>query len=189
MEACKPVVDQVDEDAVRVGQAIEGLGDPLGRALCVGGRALDEQDLDAGPGPLPFRRGRVDGRGDLVGGVAGARGRAEEVGYEALQGAGGASLGRAGRDARTRALARHHVARLSQPLVDRPDGVRVDVEDRAQLAHRRESRARVEPARVDLVRQLPVELGGDRDIRIPGDVQRAARRCRPGGCRRGCATR
>src|SRR5674476_1701942 len=48
-----------------------------------------------------------------------------------------------------------------------------------QLAHRGQPGTGVEPAGIDLVGQLPVELGGDRDVRIPGDVE-----ITPGGCHR-----
>ncbi len=74
-------------------------------------------------------------------------------------------------DDRTRAVAAQHVAVVREASVDRADRVRVDAQRSAELAHRREARARLETAGLDLVGELPVDLGRDRDIRVALDVQ------------------
>ena len=67
------------------------------------------------------------------------------------------------------------VSRVGQPSIDRADRVRVYSKCRSQLADGRQARARQQPARVDLVRELPIDLGGDRNVRITLDIER------PGG--------
>jgi hypothetical protein len=63
------------------------------------------------------------------------------------------------------------VSGFGQPTVDRPERVGVDAEGGAQLADRRKAGSGKEPAGIDLVGQLPVDLGRDRDVGIASDIQ------------------
>ena len=72
---------------------------------------------------------------------------------------------------RAGAVAAHDVAVVGQSPVDRPDGVRVDAQGCSELADRGETLARLQPAGFDLVGELPVDLGRDRDVGITLDVE------------------
>jgi hypothetical protein len=71
------------------------------------------------------------------------------------------------------------VAGIRQASIDRPDRVGVHSECGTQLAHWRETGARQQAARVDLVGKLPVDLGRDRDVRIAFDIEVARNGGRP----------
>src|SRR5262249_50275307 len=77
---------------------------------------------------------------------------------------------RAGRDDRARPVAACDVAVVREAAIDGPDRVRVHPEGRTELAHGREALTGLEAAGIDLVRQLPVDLGRDRDVRIALDI-------------------
>jgi hypothetical protein len=70
-------------------------------------------------------------------------------------------------------VAARDVPGVRQAAIDRADGVRVDAEGGTELADGREAGAGKQPARVDLVGELPVDLGRDGDVRVAGDVERA----------------
>ena len=73
------------------------------------------------------------------------------------------------------------VARVGEPAVDRADGVRVDAQRRAELADRRQARPGLEAAGLDLVGELPVDLGRDGDVGAALDVELVPARVRDGG--------
>ncbi len=173
--ALQALHDPVDERAVGLGDPVERLADPLRGAAGVGRRALDEQHVHEGPRAASLRGRGVHGGGHLVRGVAGPGRGAQHLRHQAVEHARRAPDGRPRRDPRAGPLAAHDVAGLGQAPVDRPDRVRVDAQDGAQLADGRQAGAGVEPPGVDLVGQLPVELGRDRDVRIAGDVEAAGR--------------
>ena len=72
---------------------------------------------------------------------------------------------------RPRSVPADHVPGVGETSVDGADGVGVDAQRCAQLTHRRQSSSRLEPPGLDLVRELPVDLGGDRDVGVPRDVE------------------
>ena len=161
----------VDHRPAGLGDGVEGCADRLGGAARVGRRALHEEDVDARPGPPPLRGDGVDGGRHLVRGVPRTGGGAEQLRDEPVQRPGRAAHRRAGRDPRAGAVAADDVARFGETSIDRPHRVRVDPQHGAQLAHCRQPRARVKPTGVDLVRELPVELRGDRDVGVARDAQ------------------
>ena len=123
--------------------------------------------------PLPFRRRGEGRRGELVRREAGVRRTAEHLGHDAGEGLGAAALGRAIGDVRAGAMAARDVSGIRQAAIDGADRVRIDAQGPAELADRGQPRPGQEPPGVDLVGELPVDLGGDRDVGIALDVERA----------------
>jgi hypothetical protein len=74
-------------------------------------------------------------------------------------------------DDRPGPVAAHDVAVVGKASVDGADRVGIDPQRGPQLAYRREPHAGLEPAGLDLVGELPVDLRRDRDIRVALDVQ------------------
>ena len=74
-------------------------------------------------------------------------------------------------DACPGAVATDDVPGVGQAAIDRAHRVGVDSEHGAELAHRREARAGLQASGLDLVGELPVDLGADRDVRVPLDVE------------------
>ena len=173
MEPVEPLDDLIEERALGFDHPGEGLGDPLGVVGGVGLRALGEEDPDEGSRAASLGRRREGGGRDLVGREPGRGGPAEHLGDDAGEGLGAAALGRTVGDMGAGAVAAGHVAGVAQALVDGPDRVRVDPEGRSQLADGRQPGPGQEPPRVDLVGDLPVDLGRDRDVRIALDVEAA----------------
>ena len=100
------------------------------------------------------------------------RGRpAEHLGDDPGQRLRAAALGRPIGDVGAGPVAARDVAGIGQPLVDRPDRVRVDPEGGPELADRGKPGTGQQPSGVDLVGDLPVDLGRDRDVRIALDVE------------------
>ena len=151
----------------------EGGRDPLGVVGRVGVGALREQDVHVGAGSLALGRRGERRRGHLVGREAGRRRAAEHLGHETRQRFGAHALRRPLRDMRPRPVAARDVAGVGQALVDGPDRVGVHPQRGSQLADGGEPGTGQEASRVDLVGQLPVDLGGDRDVRVALDVQAA----------------
>jgi len=75
------------------------------------------------------------------------------------------------RDNGSGAVAARDIAGVGETAIDGPDGVGVDPQGRPELTYRREPNAWLEAPRIDLVGELPVDLGGDRDVRISLDVE------------------
>ena len=150
--------------------------EPLGVVAGVGVRALGEEDPDERPGPLALGRGGERGGGDLVGGEAGLGRPPQHLGHDPGQRLGAASLRRPLGDVGARAVSTRDVAGIGQTTIDRPDRVGVHSQGRTKLAHGRQARAGQQPTGVDLVGQLPVDLGRDRDVRIALDIERPAGR-------------
>ena len=84
-------------------------------------------------------------------------------------------------DARPRPVAADDVARVGEPAVDRADRVRVDAQRCAELAHGRQARPGLQAAGLDLVGELPVDLGRDGDVGAALDVELVPARVRHGG--------
>jgi hypothetical protein len=66
------------------------------------------------------------------------------------------------------------VAGIGQTTIDGPDRVGVHSECRSQFPDGGQARTRQEPTGVDLVGELPVDLGRDGDVGIAFDVKAAA---------------
>ena len=162
-----------DQPGERVDQA-------LGVVAGVGVGALGEEDADERSRALALGGGSEGRGGDLVGGEAGVGGAAQHLGDDAGQRLRAAALRRAVGDMGAGAVAARDVAGVGQPAVDRPDRVGVDSERGAQLPDRREPRARQQPSGIDLVGELPEDLGGDRDVRVAFDIEAAPRSHRCG---------
>ena len=176
VEAVEPLGQVVDERALGLDHARERVDQALGVVARVGARAFGEQDPDERPGMLALR-GRGEGRGgDLVGGEPGMRSAAEHLGDDPGEGLRAAPLRRPVGDVRARAVAARDVAGVGQAAIHRPDGVGVHAQRGPELADGGQARARQEPTGVDLVGELPVDLGRDRDVRVALDVERATGR-------------
>ena len=176
MEAVEAIGQVVEQRALGLDHPGEGVHQPLGVVAGVGARALGEEDVDERARALALGRGGERRCRQLVGGETGVRGATKHLGDDARKGLVAASLRRPVRDMRARAVTARDVPGIGQPSVDGPDRVRVDAQRGAELADRGEARAREQPTGIDLVGQLPVDLGRDRDVRIALDVERA-----PGG--------
>ena len=100
---------------------------------------------------------------------------AQQLGDDASQLLRSSSLRRPVGDVGAGAVAARDVTTIRQAAVHGPDRVRVDAQRGAELADRWESRSGQEAARVDLVGELPEDLGGDRDVGVALDVEAAAR--------------
>ena len=173
MEPVEPVGQVVEQRALDLDDTRELVDQPLGVVAGVGVRALGEEDADERSRPLALGGGGEGGGGELVGREPGVRRPSQHLGDDPGEGLGAASLGRAVGDVGPGAVATSDVPRVGQPSIDRADGVGVYSKCRSQLADGRQTRARQEPARVDLVGELPVDLGRDRDVRITLDIERA----------------
>jgi hypothetical protein len=66
------------------------------------------------------------------------------------------------------------VAAIGKATVDRRGCVRVDAEGGTELTDRRQPGTGQQAARIDLVGELPEDLGRDRDVRVALDVEAAA---------------
>ena len=176
VEALEPLVDLLEERALGVDRPREGLGDPLGVVAGVGLRAFGEQDLDERAGALPLGGRGERRRRDLVRGEAGGGRPTEHLVDDPGQRLGTAPLGWPVGDVGARAVPARDVAGVGQALVDGPDRVRVDPERGAELADRRQAGAGEQPTGVDLVGDLPVDLGRDRDVRVTLDIEVAGGR-------------
>ena len=92
---------------------------------------------------------------------------------------GAAALRRPIGDVRAGAVSTRDVAGVGQTSIDRADRVGVHSQGRTELADGRQARAGQQPTGVDLVGELPVDLGRDRDVGIALDIERAAGRPAP----------
>ena len=179
VEPVEPLGQVVEERALRLDHARELVDQPLGVIARVGVRALGEQDPDERPGSPPLgRRGERGGR-QLVGGEAGLRGPAQHLGDDAGQGLRTAPLRRSLGHVRPGPVSTGDVAGVGQTTIDRPDGVGVHSQCRTKLAHGRQPRAGQQSTGIDLVRELPVDLGRDGDVGVTLDIERAASRASP----------
>ena len=133
----------------------------------------------SGARALPLGGRGERGRGDLVGREAGLGAAPEHLGDDPGEGLGAALLRRPIGDVGAGAVATRDVARVGQPSVDGADRVGVHSQCGTQLSHGRQPGAGQQPTGVDLVGELPVDLGRDRDVGIALDVEL------PGGVRRG----
>jgi hypothetical protein len=176
MEPIEPVGEVVEERALDLDHAGEFADEPFRIVARVGVRALGEEDPDERSGALALGRRRERGGCELIGGEAGLGGAAEHLGHDPREGLGAAPLGWSLRDVRPGAVSTGDVAGIGQPSIDRPDRVGVHPQCRTKLADGRKSRAGQEPTGVDLVCQLPVDLGRDGDVGIALDIERPARR-------------
>ena len=69
------------------------------------------------------------------------------------------------------AVATDDVPGVGQAAIDRADRVGVHSQHGPELPHRRETRAGLQAAGLDLVGELPVDLGADRDVGVALDVE------------------
>ena len=171
VEPVEPVGQVVEQRALDLDPAVERDAEPLGVVAGVGVRALGEEDLDERTRALPLGGRGERGRSHLVGREAGLGAAPEHLGDDPGKRLGAALLRRPIGDVGAGAVATCDVARVGQASVDRPDRVGVHSERSTQLPHRRQSGAGQQPTGVDLVGELPVDLGRDRDVRVPLDVE------------------
>ena len=175
VEPVQPVREVVEQRALDLDPAVEGLVQPLGVVARVGVRALREEHLDQRARPLPFRRRGKGSRRDLVGRESGLGSAPDHLGDDPGEVLRAALLRRPVRDMRARPVSTRDVAAIGQPSVDRADRVGVHSQSGTKLTHRGEPRTREEPAGIDLVGELPVDLGRNRHVRIALDVELAGR--------------
>ena len=180
VEALEPLGQVVEERALGLDQPGELVDEPLGIEAGVGVRAFGEQHPDERSRSLAFRGGGEGGRGQLVGREAGVGRAAEHLGHDPGQRLGATPLWRAIGDVGPGTVATHDVAGVGQTSIDRADGVGVHSQCRTKLAHGRQPRAGQQPARVDLVGELPEDLGRDRDVGVALDIERATGRTTAG---------
>ena len=168
VEAFRQVIEQraLDLDDVR-----EFGREPLRVVAGIGAGALREKHPHVRARALPLGCSGERGRRNLIGGEAGVGCAPEHLGDEPGKRFGTTPLGRPIGHVRPGAVAARDIAGIGQPSVDRPNGVRVDAQGGTQFADREQSRAGQQPAGVDLVRELPVDLGRNRDVRAALDVQ------------------
>ena len=139
MEPVEPIGQVVEQRALGLDHAGEGIDEPLGVVAGVGVRALGEQDVDERTRALALGRGR-ERRAASSSAVKPACGRAtKHLGDDARQGLGAASLRRPIGDVRAGAVTARDVPGIGQPSVDGPDRVRIDAQRGAELADRGES--------------------------------------------------
>ena len=172
VEAFQPVRQVVEQRAFDLDRAPELVAQPFGVVARVGVGALGVQDPDERAWPLALGGGGERGRGELVGGEAGLCGPPQHLGDDARQRLGAAPLRRPFGDVRAGAVTTGDVARVGQTTIDRPDGIGVHSQGRPKLAHGRQPGPRQKATGVDLVGELPVDLGRDRDVRIALDIER-----------------
>ena len=180
VEALEPFGQVVEQCAFDLDRPAELVTQPLGVVAGVGVGALRVQDADMGAGPLALGGGGERGRGQLVGGEAGLRGASQHLRHDARQRFRAAPLRRPLGNMRSGTVATRDVAGIGQTTIDRPDRIGVHSECRTKLAHGRQPRTRQQATGVDLVGELPVDLGRDRDIRIALDIERTTGRRRHG---------
>ena len=174
----------VDQRALGFDHAGERVDQPLGVVAGVGAGAFGEEDPDEGSRSLAFGRRGEGRRGDLVGGETGVRSAPQQLGDDACQCLAAATLRRSIGDVGPGPVPARDVPAVRQPAVDRPDRVRVDAQRGAELTDRRQAGAGQQPSRIDLVGELPEDLGRDRDVRVALDVEAAPGSHRCGDRRR-----
>ena len=182
VEPVEPLGQLVEERALGLDQAGELAVQALGVVAGVGGRALGEEDADLLARPLALRGRGVGGGRDLVGREAGLGGAPEHLRDDAAERLRPAAVDGPIGDDGPGAVPARDVAVVGEAAVDGADRVRVDAQRRAELANGREALAGLEPAGLDLVGELPVDLGRDGDVGVALDVEvRSARRRRTVG--------
>ena len=173
MEALEPVGQVVEQRALDVDRAAELVGQALGVVAGVGARALGEEDADMRPRTLALGGRGERGGGQLVGGEARLGRPAEHLRDDARQRLRAATLRWPLRHVRPRAMATRDVARVGQTTIDRADRIGVHSQSRTKLAHGWQPGTGQQPTGVDLIGELPEDLGRDRDVRITLDIERA----------------
>ena len=171
MEPVETLADLVEQGAFGLDRSRERFGNPFRVVAGVRLGALGEQDPHQRSRPLPLGRRGERRRGDLVGREPGRSRPAEHLGHDPGEGFRTAALGRPIGDVGPGPVAARDIAGIGQPLVDRPDRVGVDPEGCPELPDRCKAGTGQQPSGVDLVGDLPVDLGGDGDVRIALDVQ------------------
>ena len=177
--AVESLGELLEQHAHRLDPVRERLGDALGVDGRVGGRALGEQHAHERPRPLALGGGGERRLGDLVGREAQLGGPAERLRDDPCERVRAAPHRRPVHDTCPGAVATDDVAGVGEASIDRADRVGVHSQRGTELPHRREASAGLQASRLDLVGKLPVDLGADRDIGIPLDVQLVAA---PGSC-------
>ncbi len=177
MEALEPIGQVVEQRALDLDLTWEGVVEARGVIARVGVRALGEEDVDERAGALPLGGCREGCRRDLVRGEARLRRAAQHLGDDPGEGFRAATLRWTVRDVCPGSVATRDVTGIGQPSVDRADRVGVHSERSAELPDRGEASTGQEPTGVDLVGELPEDLGRNRDVRVALDVEVAG----PGG--------
>ena len=172
VEALEAVGQVVEQRPLGLDQPWELVAEPLGIEAGVGVGALGEEHPDERSRSLAFGGGGEGGRGQLVGGETGVGRATKHLGDDPGERLGATLLWRAFGDVGARTVATHDVTGVGQTTIDRPDGIGVHSQCRTKLAHGRQARARQQPTGVDLVGQLPVDLGRDRNIGVALDIER-----------------
>ncbi len=161
----------VDERALSLDHAGERVDEALRVVAGIGVRAFGEEDTHEWPGSLALRGSGECRGGDLVSGEAGVGGATKQLGDDPGQRLIAASLRRTVRDVRPGSVTARDVAAIGKATVDRADGVRVHAEGGTELTDRRQPGTGQQAARIDLVGELPVDLGRDGDVGIACDVE------------------
>ena len=174
MEPVEPLGKVVEQRAFGLDHPREGVDQALGVVAGVGVGAFGEQHPNERAGSLALGRGGERRGGQLVGREPGVARPAEHLGHDPGQRLGAAPLRRSLGDMGAGAMAAGDVAGVGQPSIDGADRVGVDPQRGAELADRGEASPRQQPAGIDLVGDLPEDLGRDRDVRIALDVERSA---------------
>ena len=172
VEALEAIGQVVEQRPLGFDQPRELVAQPLGVEAGVGVGAFGVEHPDERSRPLAFRGGRERGRGQLVRGETGVGCATKHLGDDPGERLGATLLWRAFGDVGARTVATHDVAGVGQTTIDRPDGIGVHSQCRTKLAHGRQARAGQQPTGIDLVGQLPVDLGRDRNIGVALDIER-----------------
>ena len=171
VEAPEAIVELIQQGALGLDRLWKGFAELLRVIGSVGRCAFRDQHPHQRPRPLPLGGRRERRRGNLIGRETSLSGPANHLRHEACKSLISASLRRSGCDMCPGPMSTHDVAGIGQTLVDRADGVGVHSQCGTELPDRRQSITGLETARVDLVGDLPVDLGGDRDARVALNVQ------------------
>ena len=171
VEAIETFRHVVDEGALDLDEAREGIDQSLGVVAGVGAGALGEQDPDEWTRTLALGGGGEGRGGDLIGREAGVGGTAQHLGDDPGERLRATPLRRPVGDVGPGAVAARDVAGVGEAPVDGPDRVRIDPQRGPELADGWQTRPRQQPPRIDLVGQLPVDLRGDRDVRVALDIE------------------
>ena len=179
VEPLEPLRQIVEKRAFGFDRPREGVDQAFGVVARVGVRALGEQDPNERAGSLPLGGCRERGRSQLVCGEPGMGSPAQHLGHDPGQRLRSAALRRPVGDMGAGTVSTRDVPGVGQTSIDRPDGVGVHSESGTKLTDGLEPRTRQQPAGIDLVRQLPVDLGRDGNVRVTLDIERAAHARRP----------
>ena len=147
VEAPEAIVELIQQGALGLDRLWKGFAELLRVIGSVGRCAFRDQHPHQRPRPLTLGGRRERRRGNFIGRETSLSGPANHLRHEACKSLISASLRRSGCDMCPGPMSTHDVAGIGQSITG------------------------LETARVDLVGDLPVDLGGDRDARVALNVQ------------------